>query len=102
MLKFFQSIKSYVLAAIDLPPPVIVPQGISTVIGWAIYATGTRGFKIPGTTLVWVMLPCGVVTFIVVDAIAKRFTPRTRWVSGILGWIGGLIAVWLYQLPLTR
>ena len=44
MLKFFQSIKSYVLAAIDLPPPVIVPQGISTVIGWAIYGLVYFGF----------------------------------------------------------
>jgi hypothetical protein len=100
MQRTWSSIKETVATAIGRPPPLLVPQGMSTTISWCLFIVLNLVLKVSFETCLWIMYPSIGVIFFAVDAFSKKLPPRTCWIMGFAGWTGGLIAVWLYAYTL--
>jgi hypothetical protein len=102
MRKHLLKFRNYVAAGAKKPPPMLVPQGVSTVLGWLVYIFLARVAGVGGATLGWIMFAVSLGIFILVGVVADRFRPQVRWAVGFLGWIVGMVIVWIYQLSFIR
>jgi hypothetical protein len=94
--------RDYVAAGAKRPPPMLVTQGVSTVLGWLVYIFLARVASVGGATLGWITFAVSLGIFILVGAVADRFSPQMRWAAGSIGWFVGMVIVWIYQLSFTR